>query len=183
MAIKFWQVEEVFLTAAAIVLAQSMVGAEPLHTPKIQVVTAPPNMTHLVSTKNQRPQPQQIVFSSPPPAHRILSSTFGQLLNPAPSNNLPSAIPRHTKLLSLTVRPAGIYVDLSREFLQGGGSASMISRLTQVVHTATSLDPHASVYLSIDGQPLSESTPLAGEGLLVRYPTDRQQLAQDFPLY
>jgi spore germination protein GerM len=59
----------------------------------------------------------------------------------------------------------------------------MINRLTQVVYTATSLDPTALVYLSVDGQPLTENTPLAGEGLVVRYPIDRQQLTQDFPLY
>jgi spore germination protein GerM len=75
-----------------------------------------------------------------------------------------------------------VYIDLSREFLAGGGSASMINRLHQVVYTATSLNPNGRVFISVEGKPLDEKNPLAGEGLMVRYPINRQQLAEDFAM-
>jgi spore germination protein GerM len=71
-------------------------------------------------------------------------------------------------------------VDLSREFSQGGGSASMIDRVAQVLYTVTSLDPTAKVYLSIEGQLLDENHPLGGEGVILQQPLTRQQFAVDF---
>lgn len=74
----------------------------------------------------------------------------------------------------------GIYVNLSQEFTQGGGSSSMIYRVAQVLYTATSIDPQAPVFISIAGQPLNQNYPLGGEGLLLDYPLTRQQFAQEF---
>ena len=64
----------------------------------------------------------------------------------------------------------------------GGGSSSMIYRVAQVLYTATSIDPEASVFLSIEGQPLNENYPLGGEGLLLDYPLNRKNLQQNFSL-
>jgi spore germination protein GerM len=107
----------------------------------------------------------------------LLSSAFSRLFNNSGQN---ASIPANTRLLSLQVKQDGVYVDLSQEFATGGGSASMINRVTQVVYTATSLNPNAQVYISIEGQKLDDDNPLAGEGLLVSYPTSRQQISQDF---
>lgn len=97
-----------------------------------------------------------------------------------PSSNQSSAIPSGTRLLSLQVTPEGVYINLSREFTQGGGSNSMIYRVAQVLYTATSLNPNAKVYLSVEGQLLDENHPLGGEGLILRQPLTRQQFNQDF---
>jgi spore germination protein GerM len=82
--------------------------------------------------------------------------------------------------LSLRVAPQRIDLDLSREFIQGGGSDSMVGRVAQVLYTATSLDPTAKVYLSVEGQRLDENHPLGGEGVILQQPLTRQQFAVDF---
>jgi spore germination protein GerM len=92
-----------------------------------------------------------------------------------------TAIPTDTRLLSLEVLPRGIYVDLSNEFSLGGGSSSMITRVAQVLYTATSLDPEAGVFLSVEGQALDETYPLSGEGLVLSQPLTRTQFVKDFP--
>jgi spore germination protein GerM len=59
----------------------------------------------------------------------------------------------------------------------------MIYRVAQVLYTATSLDPKAKVFLSVESQPLDENHPLGGEGLILRQPMTRQDFAQDFSLF
>ncbi|MEO0803577.1 MAG: GerMN domain-containing protein [Cyanobacteria bacterium J06642_2] len=91
-----------------------------------------------------------------------------------------AAIPLGTELLDLQVRSGGIYVDLSSEFAGGGGSTSMVYRVAQVLYTATSLDPDADFYLSVEGQQISENVPLGGEGLLLDRPLHRDSFARDY---
>ncbi len=108
----------------------------------------------------------------------ILTGAFQQLLsNQENQSDAFSNIPQGTQLRSLTVKPDGIHVDLSSEFKSGGGSSSMIGRLQQVLYTATSLDPNASVWISVGGEPL---TVLGGEGLEVPQPLTRQIFESEF---
>ncbi|MGK7888511.1 MAG: GerMN domain-containing protein [Leptolyngbyaceae cyanobacterium] len=110
----------------------------------------------------------------------VLDAAFDQLLNQdLPGTSAFSEIPDDTTLLDLDVEADGIYVDLSGEFEQGGGSASMIGRLSQVIYTATSLDPTEAVWLFVDGEPLEL---LGGEGLEISQPMTRTELDEDFPL-
>ena len=91
-----------------------------------------------------------------------------------------TTIPPGTRLLDLHLSEDGIHVNLSREFTQGGGSSSTIYRTAQVLYTATSIDPQAPLFLSIEGQPVNEDYPLGGEGLLLEYPTTRARFNRDF---
>lgn len=112
----------------------------------------------------------------------VLTATFDQLLNgdvTEEGSMAFSAIPANTELLDLSVNENGVYVDLSGEFEVGGGSASMIGRLTQVMYTATSLDAEQSVWLSVDGEPLAL---LGGEGLEISQPMTRSDVDAGFPL-
>jgi spore germination protein GerM len=91
-----------------------------------------------------------------------------------------TAIPDNTQLNSLRMTADEIYIDLSREFKQGGGSSGMIYRAAQVLYTATSLNPTAKVFLSIEGQALDEDHPLGGEGISLPYPVTRETFNQEF---
>jgi spore germination protein GerM len=92
---------------------------------------------------------------------------------------LTSTIPVGTKLLSAKIKSDGIHVDLSKEFTQGFGATSMIGRLGQVVYTATSENPDAPVWITVEGQKLE----VLGEvGVEIRQPITRQTYNQDFPV-
>ena len=109
-----------------------------------------------------------------------LKKAFHQLLEQSPNLERTTTIPQQTRLLDLHIIDNDIYIDLSQEFTQGGGSSSMIYRVAQVLYTATSINPQATVLLSIEGQPLNEDYPLGGEGLLLEYPLTRQKFTKDF---
>ncbi|MDB9526836.1 GerMN domain-containing protein [Oscillatoria sp. CS-180] len=106
-----------------------------------------------------------------------LELAFASLMDGPESAGAATGIPPETELLALSVESEGVYVNLSEDFTYGGGSASMIGRLAQVVYTATALEPESPVWLSVEGEPL---TLLGGEGLEVRQPITRSDLESDF---
>ncbi|MEN8445709.1 MAG: GerMN domain-containing protein [Cyanobacteria bacterium J06555_13] len=148
-------------------------------------IESPPQSYWLTVTGNEislSPQPLTIADETEPEA--ALTAAFETLLaGPKPGLEDYTSIPEGTQLLNLKLMPSGVYVDLSNEFSQGGGSSSMISRVAQVLYTATSLEAEADVFLSLEGQPLDEAHPLGGEGLLLAHPLTRDQFAKDFPPY
>ncbi|HEY9866567.1 MAG TPA: GerMN domain-containing protein [Candidatus Obscuribacterales bacterium] len=107
----------------------------------------------------------------------FLNIALDQLFAGASDPNQVSEIPKGTKLLNLTTNNDDIYVDLSPDFTQGGGSASMIGRLGQIVYTSTTLNPNGKVWLSVGGKPL---TVLGGEGLEIPQPITRSTFDQEF---
>ncbi len=123
------------------------------------------------------PAPIQVEDARDPQV--VLTAAFDQLLAEPDESLGFSEIPDGTTLDALRVQPDGVYVDLSADFEQGGGSASMMGRLGQVVYTATSLDPSGTVWISVDGEPLEY---LGGEGLIVDRPMTREAFDQNFPL-
>jgi spore germination protein GerM len=126
--------------------------------------------------------PQQVALNDSLSSEQALREGVINLLNNSGTSDQTSAIPAGTHLLSLRTTPAGIYIDLSREFSQGGGSSSMIHRVAQILYTVTSLEPNAKVYLSVEGQLLDENHPLGGEGLVFSQPLTRQQFTKDFSI-
>ncbi|MBW4445089.1 MAG: GerMN domain-containing protein [Plectolyngbya sp. WJT66-NPBG17] len=105
-----------------------------------------------------------------------LTAAVNNLLSDAPNKDLMTGIPNGTTLRSLKVKSDSVYIDLSKAFASGGGSLSMTGRLAQILYTATSLNPTAKVFLSVEGKPL---TVLGGEGLIVDQPLTRSQFEQD----
>ncbi len=120
-------------------------------------------------------QPVQIQAQNDPTA--FLTVAFDQLLTSSPDTNQFSEIPKGTTIQKLTTNNDDVYIDLSAEFTQGGGSASMIGRLGQVVYTATTLNPNSKVWISVGGQPL---TVLGGEGLEIPQPITRPIFEKEF---
>ncbi|MGB3510872.1 MAG: GerMN domain-containing protein [Microcoleaceae cyanobacterium] len=116
-------------------------------------------------------------LEAPDEPEAVLKVAFNRLLAGPTDEMAFSAIPEGTKLQALTVENNGIYIDLSEEFTSGGGSASMISRLGQVIYTASSLKPDAKVWIFVGGKPLEI---LGGEGLEVSQPTTRDNFQQEY---
>ncbi len=71
-------------------------------------------------------------------------------------------IPEGTELLDLTVSGGDATIDLSGEFDDGGGSASMFSRLGQLTFTLTAYPDIDVVHLELDGTPV---TVFSSEGI------------------
>ncbi|MDS1347394.1 GerMN domain-containing protein [Planktothrix agardhii] len=120
-------------------------------------------------------QPVQIQAQNDPTV--FLNIALDRLLAGVSDPNQFSEIPKGTKLLNLTTKNDEVYVDLSPEFTQGGGSASMTGRLGQIVYTSTTLNPNSKVWLSVAGKPL---TVLGGEGLEIPQPITRSTFDREF---
>ena len=90
-----------------------------------------------------------------------------------------TAIPSGTELLGIEVEDGVATVDLSGEFGSGGGSASMMGRVAQVVFTVTQFPTVESVAFELDGEPV---TALGGEGLLLEEPQTRADWEDQSPV-
>ena len=153
--------------------------------PRTTQIEQSPNVApNTAPTAPRASTPQVPQVQSPPPQpmleRSVLTKAFNYLLSHPQLDQLSSTIPQGTRLLNLQVKPDGIHLNLSQEFTQGGGTASMTYRVAQVLYTATSLDPEAKVYLAVEGKLLNENNPLGGEGLMLQQPMTRQQFVKEF---
>lgn len=122
------------------------------------------------------PQPLKVATNQP---NAVLEAAFNSLLAGTTDPALSSTIPQGTKLRAVKVQNDGIHVDLSEEFTSGGGSASMIGRVAQILYTATTLQPDAKVWIDVEGKKLDV---LGGEGLELEQPLTRQSFTENFTL-
>ena len=121
-----------------------------------------------------------MTFQKSVKSERVLETALETLFSSPPEGaNYTTAIPQGTKLLNLTMDKEGIHINLSQEFVSGGGSASMSSRLAQVIYTATSSNPEEGVWLNVEGKPLQN---LGQEGIMVSQPMTRQDFKDNFTL-
>ncbi len=121
-----------------------------------------------------------MTFAKSVKMERVLETALSTLFTDPPEGSAyTTAIPPGTKLLAVTTDKSGIHLNLSREFISGGGSASMSSRLAQVIYTVTSSQGSEKVWLSVEGKPL---TNLGEEGLIVSQPMTRKDFKENFTL-
>lgn len=95
------------------------------------------------------------------------------LAGPTPveqATGLSSEIPEGTRLLSVRITGGIVYADFSAEIESGGGSASMLGRLWQIVYTATQPAGAPRVRILINGQ---ERKAMGGEGVIIDHPLAR----------
>lgn len=123
---------------------------------------------------------RKMTFAKSIKSERVLSTALSTLFSEPPEDSgYTTAIPPGTKLLGITTDKTGIHLNLSREFISGGGSASMSSRLGQIIYTVTSEEGGEQVWLSVEGKPL---TNLGEEGLIVNQPMTRKDFKENFTL-
>ena len=102
------------------------------------------------------------------PATRAVATAAVTALLAGPSAEeeraMSSTIPAGTRLLGLSIASGVAMVDLSSEFDSGGGSASVIGRLAQVVFTLTQFPTVTSVSFRVEGRIV---TVFSGEGVVL----------------
>lgn len=109
---------------------------------------------------------------------QVLRTALETLLSQPPAGaNYTTAIPAGTKLLSLDTKESGIHINLSQEFVAGGGSASMSSRLAQIIYTASSSSDREPIWISVEGKALEN---LGEEGIVVSQPMTKQDFQNNF---
>lgn len=91
---------------------------------------------------------------------------------------LHTEIPEGTELLDIGLEDGTLIVDLSSEFTEGGGSASILMRLAQVVHTGTQFDSVDDVQILIEGEFVET---IGGEGVMVGDPLEREDFEDQAP--
>jgi hypothetical protein len=89
-----------------------------------------------------------------------------------------TVVPEGTRFLGLRIENGIAIVNLSREFESGGGSASVLGRLGQVVYTLTQFPTVTGVRLELDGQPV---TVFSGEGVVLDAPLTRADYTDFLP--
>jgi spore germination protein GerM len=80
------------------------------------------------------------------------------------ARGLGSEVPAGTRVLGVRLDDGVVTVDLSNDFTHGGGTASMLGRLHQVLHTAVRPSGVEAVRVLVEGRPLEV---LGGEGIMV----------------
>ncbi len=90
-----------------------------------------------------------------------------------------TAIPDGTRFLGLTIKDGVATVDLSREFESGGGSASVLGRLAQVVYTLTQFPTVKGVKFELDGEPVGA---FSGEGVILDEAVNRDDYLDQLPV-
>lgn len=90
-----------------------------------------------------------------------------------------TVIPEGTRFLGLRIEDGIAIVNLSREFEQGGGSASVLGRLAQVVYTLTQFPTVDGVRFELDGEAV---TVFGGEGVVLDAPVDRADYTDQLPV-
>lgn len=108
-----------------------------------------------------------------------LEVAFQQLLTGPKEEAFVSEIPEGTKLLGVSQKAEGIYVNLSEEVEKGGGTMSMTGRLAQILYTATSVNSNANVWFQIEGETREV---FGGEGLVLEQPLSRKSFEANFDL-
>lgn len=85
---------------------------------------------------------------------------------------LSSAVPDGVEVRTVAFDDGLLTIDLSGEFVSGGGSASMFGRLNQLLYTVSQPTEVEAVVLQVEGETLRV---LGGEGILVDVPWVRDQ--------
>ncbi|HET7474378.1 MAG TPA: GerMN domain-containing protein [Candidatus Limnocylindrales bacterium] len=94
------------------------------------------------------------------------------------NRNISTTVPDGSQLLGLSIDSGVATVDLSSEFESGGGSASVVTRLGQLVYTLTQFPTVKSVVVQIEGE---TKTVFGSEGVVLDKPATRADYVDLLP--
>ena len=121
---------------------------------------------------------RRVVPGTPAPARASLQALVAGPTASERREGYTSAIPAGTRLRGVSIARGVATVDLTGRFQAGGGSASMLLRVAQVVHTATAFPSVARVAFRLDGRPVAS---IGGEGVIVSPPLGRRSFEAQAP--
>ena len=103
-------------------------------------------------------------------AKAAVNALLGGPTSAEAGRSITTAIPGGSQLLDLSIANGVATVDLSAEFESGGGSASVLTRLGQMVYTLTQFPTVKSVVFQIEGV---TKTVFSSEGVVLDKPATR----------
>lgn len=107
---------------------------------------------------------RRVVTPSPAVARASLQALLRGATVAEQRRGYSSAVPAGTRVRGVNLRRGVMTIDLTRRFESGGGSASMLLRVAQVVFTATQFPSVRRVAFRLDGTPVKA---IGGEGVIV----------------
>ncbi len=123
------------------------------------------------------------VHRTVPKTQQVAAAAMAELLAGPTSEDaavgMMTAIPEGTQYIGTTIDEGVATVDLSGVFESGGGSASMLARLGQVVYTLTQFPTIDFVTFELDGEPV---TVFGGEGVTFDRPVGRKDFEDLTPI-
>lgn len=121
---------------------------------------------------------RRTVPTTPRLARAALQTLFAGPTADELADGLVTAVPPATQLRDVTITDRVATVDLSGAFAEGGGSASMLGRVAQVVATLTRFPSVQRVAFRLDGTPVQS---IGGEGVVVDPPLGRKAIEEQTP--
>ena len=121
---------------------------------------------------------RRTIAATPAVARGALTELLAGPTEDEVASGLASAIPAGTALRDVSISDGVATVDLDGTFDDGGGSASMLGRVAQVVATLTRFPTVDRVAFRIDGRPVEA---IGGEGVVVDPPIGRGAIEEQTP--
>lgn len=111
------------------------------------------------------------------PYETALKELFlGPTIEEKEKQKLKSEIPEGSTLVDIKENSKSVQINISSQFMAGGGSESMQVRFRQLRETALNLAKGRPVYLYIDGQ---KAKTIGGEGLEIPQPFNKEENFDD----
>lgn len=175
-------------TVAAVVLALVALGAAGCDGGTGSTTTAPPATGSTAPAqasvavyflRDEKVGPvRRTIAATPALARAALTALLEGPTREEAAGGLVSAIPAGTTLRDVAVADGIATVDFDGRFDDGGGSASMLGRVAQVVATLTRFPTVERVAFRIDGKPVET---IGGEGVVVDPPIGRAAIEGQTP--
>ena len=121
---------------------------------------------------------RRTVAATPAVARAAITALLQGPTEEESTDGLSSAIPEGTELRDIALSDSVATVDLGGSFDDGGGSASMLGRVAQVVATLTRFPSVERVAFRVDGEPVET---IGGEGVVVDPPLGRAAIEDETP--